>query len=244
MNYDGKALESELRMVVPNHGFVYFGLFPLPSGKGLGPVAAVNEKGLAIGTAVPEMASGGVARRSAGRIPEGLLTGFDSVDALLSSKERLKKGPPAFYAIADKTKIAVLEVTPGGIVLVKTAANGVLLHANHYIGEGVPPSGTKAGQVSDVSRMRMERIGSILSAWAQPFTMDDFIGFAHDKGTGPDDAVLRPAGPGREKTRAVWVLRSPGSSPPELHVGFITPDDKEIECDFRLDRSVWTEGLD
>src|ERR1035437_10230821 len=68
MNFDGKTLECELRMVVPSQGFVYLGLFPLPSRKGQGPVAAINEKGLAIGVAAPEALSGSAGGRSARRI--------------------------------------------------------------------------------------------------------------------------------------------------------------------------------
>ena len=242
MNFDGKALECELRMVVPSHGFVYLGLFPLPSRKGQGPVAAINEKGLAIGVATPEALSGGAGGRSAGRIPEDLLTGFGSVDGVLSSQERLKKGPPLFYVLADRSKIAVTEVTPAGIITIKTAENGVLLHTNHYIGERLPASVKKAGKES---RMRLERIGSILTASARPFAMDDFVRFAHDKGTSRDDAILRSAGaPGSEKTRAIWVLFSSGSGPPELHVELFAPDETEREYDFTLDRSFWTEGLE
>lgn len=127
------------------------------------------------------------------------------------------------------------------MIAVKTADNGVLLHTNHSIGERLPTPDKKAGKGSF---MRLERIGSIVAASALPFTMEDFIRFAHDKGTNQDDAILRLAGPpGSEKTRAIWVLRSSGSGPPELHVGLFTPDGTEIEYDFRLDRAFWTEGL-
>jgi hypothetical protein len=89
-NYDGKHVNLELRMVIPRQGLSYLGLFPLPSRKGQGPVAGVNEKGLAVVSANADTLHEGKQGHSAERLPEALLTGFETVEDALSNRTSLK----------------------------------------------------------------------------------------------------------------------------------------------------------
>jgi isopenicillin-N N-acyltransferase like protein len=241
-NYDGQPVSLDMRMVVPQQGVRYLGLFPLNSKKGQGPVAGINEKGLAVASAAPETISVSKMAPSAERVTEGLLTGFETVDALLSAPHPFKKGFPVFYLVADARKIALIEIPPHGEAVIKTIENGTLAHTNHYINEKLAGFNKKPNKQSE---LRLERLSGLMGGTSGPMTAEDFIAASKDRGTGPDDAILRLNGPsGAERTIATWVLWFPKTSPPELHIGFFGADNTEREYDFRLDRSFWTEGVE
>lgn len=134
-NYDGQPAHCELRMVIPKQGITYLGLFPLHGRKGRGPLAGINERGLAVVSAAPETLSDVKTSPSSELITEKLLTGFDSVDALLSAPHVFKKSSPLFYVIADRQKIALVEIPPQGEPAVTSTQNGVVVHTNHYVND-------------------------------------------------------------------------------------------------------------
>ncbi|HEY3276644.1 MAG TPA: carcinine hydrolase/isopenicillin-N N-acyltransferase family protein [Syntrophorhabdaceae bacterium] len=241
-NYDGQPVHCEFRMVIPREGIPYLGLFPLHTKKGQGPVAGINEKGLAVVSAAPETISDSRMNPSAERITEALLTGYETVDALLSAPLAFKKGFPIFYLIADRHKIALAEIPPQGDALIRTAENGTLFHTNHYIQQKFIDFNKKMRKNSE---LRLERLAGAFTGLAGPLTMDTFIGISKDRGTGTEDAILRFGGPpGSERTLASWILSLPKAAPPELHVGFFGADETEREYDLRLDRSFWSEAVE
>jgi hypothetical protein len=241
-NYDGQPVHCELRMVIPKQGIVYLGVFPPHGRKGQGPLAGINAKGLAVVSAAPETLSDARMSPSAERITERLLTGFETVDALLSAPHLFKKGFPVFCIIADRAKIALIEVSPHGEVAVKSTENGIIVHTNHYITDGFLSLNKKADKISE---LRLERLDSTLKGAAAALTVDDFINASKDKGSGAQDAIFRLDGPpGTERTLASWVLRLPKSGAPELYVALFGADGTGMEYDFNLDQPFWTEGLD
>ncbi len=242
-NYDAVSGSCELRMVIPRQGFSYFGLFPVPGRKGQGPMAGVNEKGLAIVTASPDSLAPPARGKPPGElIMEQLLTGFDTVDGLLSAEKILEDGPSLFYVVADRSKIALVETAPRGARAVRTIDKGVLFHTNHYIDEALLPSNKRPHKNS---QMRFDHIGLVLNGLPGPLTMDDFIRISEDKGAQPGESIIRPPGPpGATRTLATWILFLPKSGPPELHALFLGPEEVMKEYDSRLDQSFWTEGLE
>ena len=241
-NYDGKSTLIELRLVLPRKGSTYLGLFSLKNSKEQGPLAGVNEKGLAVVTAVPEsLPPGPDAHPSIEQITEKLLAGFDTVDGILSDPKILRQGPPAFYVIADRSRIASVEIAPRGEITIKSLESGIFHHTNHYIDDKFL---TWNKRIIKDSESRLERVGQLLRAIKSPLTMDNFIELGHDRGTSPEDGLLRVATPpGAPQTLATWILYIPGSAVPELHVGLFGPDGSENEYDLKLDRAFWTEGL-
>jgi hypothetical protein len=241
-NYDGQPAHCELRMVIPKQGITYLGLFSLHSRKGQGPFAGINQKGLAVVSAAPQTLSDTRTSPSAERITEKLLTDFETVDALLSAPNTFKKGFPIFYIVADRLKIALIEIPPHGDAAVKATDNGIIIHTNHYITERLLSFNKRTRKDSE---LRLERINRTLSASSGPLTIDDFIKVSKDKGDGPDDAVFLPGGhSGAGQTLASWILWLPKSGPPELYAAIFGAQETEKEYDFSLDQPFWTEGVD
>jgi isopenicillin-N N-acyltransferase like protein len=241
-NYDAKPVPTHLRLVIPRNGFTYLGLFSLKNPKGQGPLAGVNEKGLAVISAIPEaLPPGPEARPSIEQVSEKLLAGFGTVDNVLSDQKILSEGPSAFYIIADASQIASVEVTSYHEIAVRNLVNNILCHTDHYIDERFL---SRNRQTVKNSELRLERIGRLLNSGNNLLTLDAFIDVAHDRGTNPDEGILRSSGSSDGvRTVATWVLVIPGTRPPELHVGLFDPEGSEAEYDFKLDRAFWTEGL-
>ena len=243
-NHDDKPLPTELRLVVPRKGFTYLGLFALGSRKTQGPLAGVNEKGLAVVTAVPEgLPPGPDPNPSIEQIAESLLASYESVDLIVADQKILRQGPPAFYLIADRSNIALVETGPHGGISVTILKDGILTHTNHYLGEELLVWNRR---IPKGSESRLERVTRLLQSSTVPLTQDAFIEMSRDRGAEGDDGALRvraSSGTLRVQTLAGWILLIPRTKPPELHVGVFVADGGEIEYDFKLDRPFWTEGV-
>jgi len=243
-NHDDRLLPTELRLVAPRKGFTYLGLFSMGSPTLHGPLAGVNEKGLAVVTAVPEtLPPGPGPNPSMERIADSLLTSYESVDRIIADQRILKQGPPAFYLIADNTRIALVETAPHGGISVISLTDGILAHTNHYTDERFLALNRQAAKGSEP---RLERITRLLKSSTVPFTQDAFTALSHDRGAGRDDDILRvrqSPDTHQVRTLATWVLFIPAAKPAELHVGIFGPDGGETEYDFKLDKPFWTEGL-
>ena len=241
-NYDSGSGSCVLRMVIPRQGISYFGLFPLPGRKGQGPIAGVNEKGLTIITASPDSLALTRGKPPTELIIEQLLTGFDTVDALLSAEKVLRDGPSVFYVVADRSKVALIEIAPRGAKAVRTIDSGILFHTNHYIDDSLLALNKRS---HNNSQMRLEHMDLVFNGLPGPLTMDDFIRIGEDKGAPPGESIMRPPGPpGTARTLATWVLFLPKSGPPELHASFLGTEEVMREYDSKLDRAFWTEGLE
>lgn len=241
-NYDDKPISVEPRLVIPKRGFTYLGLFSLKGPKGQGPLAGVNEKGLAVAAAVPEtLPPDPNPRPSVEQTTEKLLAGFETVEGILSDRKILGQGPPAFYLIADRQRIASVEIAPRGAIAVKSLEAGLLCHTNHYTDEKLLTWNKK---VAGGSEARLERIRQLLGGIGAPLDLDRFVEIGRDRGTNQEEAVLRTApSSGAVRTLAAWVLFIPDSNVPELRIGLFGSDGTEKEYDLKLDRPFWTEGL-
>ena len=241
-NRDYVPQKSELKLVIPKDGFKYFGVFPVESERWQGLVAGINEKGLAIVSAT----AGSISRKKRNTGMEGLnskiLAAYSSVDSVLENKTMFTKSRPVFYLIADKEKIAVIEVAPGGEISIRTIKNGVLFHTNHYTDEKLLKANEKIGKSS---LARFKRIGNLLNNCPSCFTADNFVTFSEDIADGPDNSIWRTGGtPGKERTLATWIIYIPEKGDPELYVKFVNPDEPIRVYTMKLDIPFWTEGIE
>lgn len=240
-NRDRIPQKSELEMIIPEKGFTYFGLFSVVKGKKGGLVAGINEKGLSVASAT----AGSIRKKERGigmeRINEEMLRLYDTADAVLKNQSLFKKSRPAFYMIADRTTAAVIEVAPNGEVSIKTQANGILFHTNHYTSEVFLHFNKK---VSQSSEKRLSRIQSMLERQAGAFTIDDFVAFSEDSSDGPDNSIWRTgSAPHRERTIATWIVYIPKKGAPEIFLKVANPGEEAWIMNTILDRPFWTEGI-
>lgn len=241
-NGDYVPRKSELKLVIPKDGFKYFGVFPVKGNKYDGLVAGINEKGLAILSATVE----GVSRKKRNTGMDGLsgkiLATYGSVDSVLANKTMFAKSRPVFCLIADKEKIAIIEIAPGGRISIRTTGNGVLFHTNHYLDENLLKANEKIGKSS---LARFKRIGNLLNDYPFRFTIGDFVTFSEDITDGPDNSIWRTGGtPGKERTLSTWIISIPKNGDSELYVKFKNPDEPIRVYNMKLDVPFWTEGIE
>jgi isopenicillin-N N-acyltransferase-like protein len=107
---------------------------------------------------------------------------------VLSDKSILAKSQPVFCLLADRSRIAYVEVAPEGKYSIKVIDDGILFHTNHYL--DLPfANQRKPGKSSET---RLSRIQHLLRAQDNtPFTMAAFILFSKDQHDGPDDSIWR-----------------------------------------------------
>jgi len=240
-NRDRKPQKSELEMIIPEKGFTYLGLFSTVKGKRGGLVAGINEKGLSVVSAT----AGSIRKKERGigieRINEEILRLYDTADAVLKNQLLFKKSHPAFYMIADGTTAAVIEVAPNGEISIKTQANGILFHTNHYTSEEFLHFNKKASQSSEKRLFRMQ---SMLERQAGAFTIDDFVAFSEDSSDGPDNSIWRTGStPQKERTIATWIVYIPKKGSPEIFLKVANPGEDDWIMNTILDRPFWTEGI-
>lgn len=241
-NRDQLPQKDEIRLVVPETGFTYLGLFPVKGDKEQRVVAGINEKGLSVVT----MTAGSIphSKRLTGvkNIIEKLLVSYDCVDAVIKDHEIFSQTHPAFYMMADKSRIAVVEIAPGGAFSLRQKENGVLYHTNHYTDEKLLWANEKIGKSSEI---RFNRIGQLLLSHPSSFIIDDFIIFSEDRNDGPEDSIWRTGGPhNRERTLASWIIAIPKNGSPELYLKIANPKEPEKIYNMRLDKPFWTNGLE
>jgi len=240
-NRDYIPQKSELQLVIPKEGFKYLGIFPVEGGKWRGLVAGINEKGLAIVSATAGSIPRTKRNKGAHGLNEKILTTYSSVDSVLANKMMLEKSHPVFYLIADKRKVAVIEVAPGGETSIGTTENGVLFHTNHYLDEKLLRANETTGKSS---LARLNRIRNLLNDHPLRYTVEDFITFSEDAVDGPDDSIWRTGGtPGKERTLASWIIFMPKNGAPELYIKFANPEEPVRVYNMKLDTPFWTEGI-
>ena len=77
-------------------------------------MAGINEKGLVVVDASPSSLAPKEEDYSAIPLTQGLLTRCASVDEVLAQKELLRASYPVFEMVADRHKVAVIEIAPEG----------------------------------------------------------------------------------------------------------------------------------
>jgi hypothetical protein len=207
-------LSTVMKLLCPKEGYRVFALFDTEADGYV--TGGINEKGLVILNA----SAGSVSREkrlvATEDLTERLLTTFDSVDAVLSRPGVFSKSHPALYMLADSTKVASVEVAPGGDAAVHTTGNGTIAFSNHYTDEKVSWANER---VSSSSRARLDRISHLLSNYSSPMTKDDFIAISADRTGGPDRALWRIGSTTHKvRTLASVVISLPKAGPAQVYV--------------------------
>jgi len=230
---------SQLIFLRPLHGFSFLSLFST-GGNSLGVKAGINEKGLVVITAT----ASSLPREKRIVGDDGLMTWLlihcDSVDSVLEEEELISESSSGFFMVADKNRIALIEVAPEGNYSVEETDDGVLYHTNHYLNEDLLVYNEEE---KESSLKRLERIKFLLEEHEDPFTEEDFIEFSQDRSDGPDNSIWRD-GSSDEITRTVgtWLVYLPEDGPPELHVRIVNTDEGDKTYELKLDEDFWEEG--
>lgn len=212
-----------LKTVSPARGYRYFGIHAEGNDQP-GLKAGINEKGLVVVSST----AGSLSRahrdepgRTKGLLPK-LLMENQSVDSALQ-KASLFFGPRNIM-LADKTKIAVVEIGLNGEHSVTVKQNTFLTQTNHYLGTKLLKFNEKTGESS---RIRRQRIEELLRGRQRPCSMDDFDAFSRDRNDGPDNSIWRTGSTAkRERTLSVWIAHLPESGDPQLYIRLANPHEE------------------
>jgi hypothetical protein len=212
------------------------GLFAF-GGDSPGLKGGINEKGLAVVTAtasaIPKnerSADGGNHLSS-----HEILSSFATVDEVLAQKDRFLRS--SYYMVADGRKIAVFEGAPEGKTAVRVVDDGFIAQTNHYIS---PELRWYNDRVSKGSKIRYDRITSLLSTRQGQLTMEDFVAFSQDQSAGPDNSIFRTGSDaGKSRTVATWIIAIPKNGSPELYVKMKDPGEDFRAYSGKLDPEFW-----
>lgn len=211
-----------LKTVYPENGYSYLGLYA--EGSPAGFKAGINEQGLVVVSAT----AGSIPTAARKAMPNKasltkLLRECASVDEALSKTE-LFFGPKILM-LADKNKVATVEIGPDGLFSIRSAENGVIFHTNHYVFDDMLGFNYRPGASS---KKRYDRIGELLASINKPYGFDDFVALSNDQNDGPDDSIFRIGStPTKTRTMAVWAVQIPANGSPELYVRLLNPGEEE-----------------
>ncbi len=213
-----------LKLVNPKSGYRYFGLFAEGNDEP-GLKAGVNEKGLAVITATAGSIPSYI-RKNDKRAKNSLSTMLkecDSVDAVLQYKG-LFTGAKNLM-VADKTKIAVVEIGLKGKFSINVLHDNIAYHTNHYIDQSMLPFNKK---ISASSSTRYKRIEELLNSDKKPFELDDFIRLSNDRIDGPDNSIYRTGKNKKSnKTIAVWIVYLSKDENSKIYIKINNPGEEE-----------------
>ena len=240
-NRDRSPQRSALRVSAPRDGFKHLALVATDSPANPAAVAGINEKGLVVVDALPSSLASEEENCGAVALTQALLSQCASVDEVLARRELLGASYPVFEMVADRHKVAVIEVAPRGQVAVKVGDQGLLYHTNHYLDPRLLGANQKA---YDSSSVRYRRIGQLLSRQRLPFALEDFLAFSQDRHDGPDNSINRTGStPTETRTLATWiVVQLPGKAP-RVFARIANPGERQKIYNFRLEPAWWAKGL-
>ncbi len=234
------AQYQELQFMAPVGGFRFLVLHPRGA-KQPHDIAGVNEKGLVMVTAaascIPEKA------RPESYCLEGflntILTSCATVDEVIKKQGLLTS--PAFYLVADRSKIAIIEVGLNEERAIQVTDNDVLSHTNHYLDKSLLENNK---QFNLSSHLRLIRIQYLLKAQRRPFTLQDFITISQDRHDYPDNSIWREGiSPKKVHTLSTWIVSLPDNDAPMLYVKMANPHEPPKTNFYKLDASFWAKGL-
>lgn len=243
MTWDApQGLKGELRLVIPKKGSRYLGLFPRRSRNSNNVVTGINELGLVVSAASADSISFRKRLSGSGNLIKTILTSFATVDAFLTNKRLISQAQPALLIVADCAKIALVQIGTRGKYIVAVRENGLLYQTNHYTHQSL----LKENELYiENSILRLNRLQYLLAVHPGPFSIEDFLAIADDKGNGPDNSIWRVGSlEKKEKTLARWVVYLSKNSPPELYFKILNPGVNELNYEIKLDRAFWTEGTE
>lgn len=238
-NRDRTPRGSALMVLTPKDGYRQLDL--VSTDGSVGPaVAGINEKGLVVVDASPSCLAHEDEVCNAVPLTQELLTRCASVDEVLNQKNLLRASYPVFEMVADRHKVAWIEVAPEGVVSVKVCQQGVLYHTNHYLSPQLSWANQKA---YPSSKTRSHRIEQLLEGRQAPLTIADFLDFSQDRNNGPDNSVNRLGSTAVEtRTLATFVVQL-GAGAPHVFVRMTNPGEADKLVNFVLEPDLWTEGL-
>jgi len=215
---------QDVKLISPSEGYRYIGLFTI-DGEHKGLKAGINEKGLVIVSAtagsIPTKERKVMAYTHA--LTSRLLKECSSVEEAIA-KTNLFLGPQILM-IADKQKVATIEIGPEGNYSVMVKENGTVFHTNHYIDESMLEFNRIAGESSQI---RYNRIAELLNNNQLPYNFNTFISFSNDRNAGPDNSIYRTGSTSKKtRTMAVWAVAIPQKYSPEIYVKILNPGESE-----------------
>ncbi len=238
-NRDLHPQADVLKVVTPQAGYRYLGLFFI-EGSRQGVTAGINERGLVIVGALAGSVPKSIRDQGEKNLLKKVLTAFDSVDAVAACREIFAASHPVFYLLADRAKIATVEVAPHGRVDFHVTDNGDLFHTNHYLSDRLRRANQKIGASS---RIRLHRLQELLLRQVRPMSLEDFITLSEDRHDGPDNSIWRTgSSPTKTRTLATWIVSTPKNDVPSLYVKLANPDEPEKIVRLKLDPAFWAKG--
>jgi hypothetical protein len=127
-NHDAEpGCRDELRLVVPEQGHTYLGLFSFHGDSAIAFVAGINERGLAVATGKARHDT--VHAQGSGRmdhLPGKLLTAFDSVEQVMRNQEVFSGTGAVLCFMADRERAVTVERTREGRLSVRALAESFL----------------------------------------------------------------------------------------------------------------------
>ncbi len=217
--------DQEIKVFRPARGYKYVALY-VPNGFDISPGVrgGVNEKGFAVVNATASSIRTASRRKMphTSGVERKLLQECASVDeALLKIKSFIG---PRFLLLADKHKIAVVEMGPKDQI-VKIKNTGTLYHTNHYI---EPALSGNNDYIGSSSHSRYRRISRLLNDHSAAFTLEKFINISQDQHAGLDDSIFRiGSDPYKTRTLSVMIIHIPPQGSPQLYVQILNPNEKE-----------------
>ncbi len=236
-NRDWKPGQThQLRQVNVPGGYSYLGLFAL-GGDSPGLKAGINEKGLVVVTATASVIPASQRSSNDGDpiSSHDILTSYASVQEVVSDRARFVRS--SYYMIADRSHVAAIEGAPGGRSSARLIEDGFLAQTNHYIARDLQSFNGKA---SRSSRVRYDRIVTLMSSRKGQLTLDDFIEFSQDSNSGPDDSIFRTgSSENSSRTVASWIVAIPEDGAPELYLTMKNPGEPFKAYSGKLDPGFW-----
>ncbi len=221
--------------VVSDGRYSYYALFGGKNPAKMSIRAGVNEKGLAVVSAmagcIPKKERS--AMRSKPVMPK-VLANCSSVDEALSKPEYFLG--PRFLMLADKNETAYVEIADGGKTSVKRVQNGTLAHTNYYLDPEFSYCNIKYGESA---HCRYDRICELLDTAEKPLTLEKFITFSQDMNAGADNSLWRTGSrKGVSETLAAFIVCIEQDGNFSVWVKYRpTPDAKGREKIVRLGKS-------
>jgi len=232
---------QELAVLRPAQGFQSLVLMAV-GGEEPGVKAGVNEKGLVIVSATANQVPR--AERDKAEQKKGLmrhlLSTCASVDEVLKNIDLFRRA--AFYLIADRKEVAVIEVAPAMRRSVIRRDSGTLSHTNHYCAIDSQDIRQKAGASSTT---RLGRIDELLKTHPQLYSIEDFFRFSSDQNAGPDNSVWRTGSDlTQRRTLATWIVAVPPAGSPQLYLKTADPGEPEQICRLSIAEAFRLKGGD
>ncbi|MBV8658834.1 MAG: hypothetical protein JO142_13500 [Burkholderiales bacterium] len=228
---------QSVRMVHPEHGLSYIGLYAEGS-RVPGLKQGVNEAGLSVVGASASSLPRAV--RNAEKAEPGLLrailSSYHNLDEIETDAPRLfAHRHPDFFLLADARGLMQVEIGLHGHYAIRRGQDGTFTHTNHYLDTSVIDEPQKIGESSAT---RLGRIQSLLTDAHGKHTLAEFEQISKDRHDGPDDSLWRN---GRESTLAGWQIALPADGAPRLHLLVANPGAEQQTADWTLDKAFWAQ---